>query len=157
MKKLFTLLALTLFVSGALFAQVRSGSPAWVAVRQAVVRSSTWFFASNRGNLSMGEQVSVLQVSGNWTEVRANTAPFLTGWTSTGNLSPRLIVAEGTTASAREVALAGKGFDRDVENVYRAGGNLNFADVDRMEGIRVPQDELLLFMTEGRLNIGESR
>jgi len=155
MKKLFTLFALALLVSGALFAQVRSGSPAWVAVRQADIRSSTWFFASSRGNLSMGDHVTVLQINGNWAEVRSTATPSLTGWTSIGNLSPRLIVAEGTTATAREVALAGKGFDRDVENVYRAGGDLNFDDVDRMEAITISQDELFRFLTEGRLNTGE--
>ena len=155
MKKLLMSFGLILLVSGALFAQVRSGSPAWVAVRQAALRSSTWFFASNRGNLPMGDQVAVLQVSGNWAEVRSTATPSLSGWTSIGNLSPRLIVAEGTTTTAREVALAGKGFDRDVENVYRASGDLNFADVDRMEGITISQDELLRFMTNGRLNTGE--
>ena len=157
MKKLLALFALIMLVSGALFAQVRSGNPAWVAVRQAPVRSSTWFFASTRGNLSMGDQVTVLQISGNWAELRSSATPSLSGWTQIGNLSHRLIVAEGTSATAREVALAGKGFDRDVENAYRAGGDLNFADVDRMENIRVSQEELFRFLTDGRLNTGEPR
>jgi hypothetical protein len=154
-KKLFALFTLALFVSGALFAQIRSGSPAWVSVRQAAVKSSTWFFAGTRGNLSMGDQVSVLQISGNWAEIRSTATPPLSGWTAIGNLSNRLIVAEGTTASAREVALAGKGFDRDVENVYRASGDFNFEDVDRMERLTVSQEELFRFLTDGRLNTGE--
>jgi len=155
MKKLFLVITLALFVSGALFAQVRSGNPAWVAVRQAAIRSSTWFFASTLGNLEMGTQVNVLQINGNWAQIRTAANPPMTGWTSIGNLSHRQIVAEGTTATAREVALAGKGFDRDVENVYRASGDLNFADVDRMEGIRISMDDLFRFMTDGRLNTGE--
>ena len=157
MKKLLVLFLMSLFVSGALFAQVRAGSPAWVAVRQTAVRSSTWFFAGTRGHLQMGEQVAVLRLSGNWAEIRSSASPSLTGWASVGSLSHRTIVAEGTTASAREVALAGKGFDRDVENVFRAGGELNFDDVDRMEAVFVSQEALYRFMTEGRLNTGEEQ
>ena len=155
MKKLFMLFALTLLVSGTLFAQVAAGRPAWVSVREAAVKSGTWFFSGTRGTLQMGAEVTVLRINGSWAEVQSTANQSLSGWTSTGNLSHRLIVAEGTTATAREVALAGKGFDRDVENVYRAEGNLNYDDVDRMEAITVSMEELLAFMTEGRLNTGE--
>ena len=103
----------------------------------------------------MGAQVSVLQVSGNWAEVRSAANASLTGWTSVSNLSARRIVATGAGASASELALAGKGFDRDVENAYRAEGNLNFADVDRTEAITVSMEELYAFITEGRLFTGE--
>jgi len=157
MKKLTALFVLFLLVSSALFAQVTAGRPAWVSVRSTPVRSSTWFFASTRGNLDMGDEVAVLRINGNWAEVRATANPSLTGWAAIGNLSHRVIVAEGTTATAREVALAGKGFDRDVEAAYRAGTNLNFADVDRMEAVRVSHAELFRFMTEGRLNTGDSQ
>jgi hypothetical protein len=105
----------------------------------------------------MGDQVTVLQINGNWAEVRSAANPSLSGWTQTGNLSHRQIVAEGTTTAAREVALAGKGFDRDVENAYRTTGDFNFAGVDWMEGITVSMQELYTFMTEGRLNTGESQ
>ena len=157
MKKLFALFALGLLISNAVFAQVRSGSPAWVAVRQAAVRTSTWFFAGTRGHIQMGEQVAVLRLSGNWAEIRSSSNPALNGWTSLGNLSHRVIVAEGTSASAREVALAGKGFDRDVENAFRAAGDLNFEDVDRMEALYVSMEDLFMFMVEGRLLIGEEQ
>ena len=157
MKKVFALFLLGMFVSSALFAQVRAGSPAWVAVRQAAVRTSTWFFAGTRGNLAMGDQVAVLRLNGNWVEIRSTANPSLTGWVSIGNLSHRTIVAEGTTTTAREVALAGKGFDRDVENAFRAVEDLNFDDVDRMEAVFVSSDELFRFMNDGRLNTGESQ
>ena len=156
MKKLLVCFVLFFLLSGVLFAQVTSGKPAWVSVKTAPVKSSTWFFASTRGNLSLGTEVAVLQVTGNWVEIRSNN-PALSGWTSLGNLSPRLIVGEGTSTTAREVALAGKGFDRDVEAAFKAEGDLNYDDVDRMERITVSQDELLRFLTEGNLNTGEPR
>jgi hypothetical protein len=53
------------------------------------------------------------------------------------------------------VALAGKGFNQEVENAYKSGGSLNYGDVDKTEAITVTPDELYAFITEGRLNTGE--
>jgi len=155
MKKLFIVFALVLLASGVLSAQINRGGTAWVSSRTAPVRSSTWFFALTRGTLEMGAQVSVLQVSGNWAEIRSVANASLSGWVSLSNLSARQIISSGTGATANELALAGKGFDRDVENVFRADGNLNYADVDRTEAITVSLEELYAFVTEGRLFTGE--
>lgn len=155
MKKVFSLLVLALLVSGAVSAQISRGGTAWVSAKSAALKSSTWFFASTRGNLQMGSQVSVLQVKGNWAEVRAAANSSLSGWTQAGNLSSRRIVSSGTGASASEVALAGKGFNQEVEDAYKAGGSLNYAGVDKTEAIAVSQDELYQFVTEGRLLTGE--
>ena len=151
MKKLLVFFVLFFLISGALFAQVRAGRQAWVSVKQAPVKVSTWFFAGTRGNLAVGAEVSVLQINGDWAEIRADT---MTGWTRLGNLSHRQIVGEGSSATAREVALAGKGFDREVEGAYKASGNLNYDGVDWMEGQTVSQGALFEFMEEGRLITG---
>ena len=155
MKKLLVLVLLVFMVPLAVFAQVKKGDNAWVASKTAAVKSSTWFFAGTKGTLQMGDQVSVLQVNGNWAEVRSAAKSSLTGWTSLSNLSSRKIVASGATATAEEVSMAGKGFNQDVENSYKASGELNFADVDKTEAIKVSQDELYKFMTDGRLVTGE--
>jgi hypothetical protein len=76
---------------------------------------------------------------------------------SLSSLSARQIVTSGTGASANEVALAGKGFNKEVENAYKAGGSLNYADVDKTEAITVSPEELLKFVTEGRLITGEQK
>ena len=154
MKKLLCLAFLALLVGGAVFAQFARNSTAWVSVRTINLKSSTGIFASNRGALAYGDEVRVLQVSGSWAEVRSSNN--LTGWIKTANLSSRRITSTGGTssASASEVALAGKGFDRDVENAYKAGGNLNYTDVDRTEELVVSDDDLYRFITEGRLSEG---
>ena len=122
MKKILGFSILILFVAGTAMAQISQGGTAWISARTVTLKSSTGFFASNRGTVSYGDQVSVLQVSGNWAEVRSANNPSLTGWMSSANLSSRRIVASGSTgsATASEMALAGKGFDRDIENAYRA-------------------------------------
>ena len=156
MKKLLLLLFAALLISTSLFAQISGGSQAWISSRSADLKTSTWFFASTLGSLELAAEVSVLQVSGNWAEVRSVTNPSLQGWTSLGNLSSRQITASGAGASATEVALAGRGFSRDTESAFRAQGTpLNFADVDRAEAITVSPGDLLNFIREGRLNAGE--
>jgi len=155
MKRLLVLLVLVLLVSGALFAQIKSGSAAWVSAKKADIKSSTGFFASTRGSLTLGAEVAVLQVNGKWAEVRSTANASLNGWIAVSNLSARRIVASGTTASATEVALAAKGFNQEVENAYKASGELNYADVDKTEAITVSRDDLYKFVTEGRLNTGE--
>jgi len=154
MKRLF-LLVLVLLVSGALFAQIAKGSTAWVSAKKADIKSSTGFFAGTKGSLTLGDEVSVLQVNGKWAEVRSAANTSLSGWMAASNLSARRIVSSGTTASANEVALAAKGFNQEVENIYKAKGDLNYADVDKTEAIAISQDELYKFVTEGHLNTGE--
>ena len=155
MKRLFLLFAVFLVASGALFAQFRAGSSAWISSKTADLKASSGAFAAVRGKLEMAAEVTVLQVSGNWAEVRSVANTSLSGWTAVSNLSSRRIVASGTGASASEVALAGKGFSQEVEDSYKTQGNLNYADVDRTEANTVSMDELYAFVIEGHLNAGE--
>ena len=157
MKKLMIVFSLVLFVTGLVSAQVSRGGTLYVAVKTVTLKSSTGFFAGNRGTLNYGDRVTVLQVSGRYVEVRSATNSTLTGWTASANLTTRQVVSGNTsTASAREVALAGKGFNQDVENSYRAQGNLNYADVDRVEAITVSEAALRQFLEGGRLSTGDN-
>ena len=157
MKKLLSLFALALIVSGAVFGQVKAGDTAWVSSKTAAVKSSTWFFAGTKGNLQMGAQVSVLRVSGNWAEVRSSANASLNGWTSVSNLSSRRIVASGAAVTASEVSLAGKGFSQEVEDSYKTSGRYNFADVDKTEANTVSQEDLYKFVVDGHLFTGEKK
>jgi len=156
MKKMFVLFTLILLVSGAVFAQqISRGGTAWISSKTADLKSSTGFFASKRGTLQLGAQVTVLNISGNKAEVRSAANSSLSGWTAVSNLSARRIVSAGSSVTVSEVAMAGKGFNQEVEDAYKTGGALNYADVDKTEAITVPIDDLYLFVTEGRLNTGE--
>jgi hypothetical protein len=155
MKRFISLFLLFLLVAGALSAQISRGGTAWVSAKSIALKSSTWFFATNRGTVNYADEVSVLQVSGTWAEVRAGS---VTGWIAVSNLSARRIVASatGSTATAAEVAQAGKGFNQEIENVYKAEGELNYADVDRTEELVVSDEDLLNFIIAGRLAGGEN-
>ena len=157
MKRILFVLLLVLIVAGLAAAQASRGGTMYVAVQTLDLKSGTGFFASNRGRLNYGDRVTVLQVSGRFVEVRSATNSNVTGWTPTANLSARQ-VAGGTssTATAREVAMAGKGFNQEVESSYRTSNrNLNYSDVDRVERTTVNMNELERFLREGRLSMGD--
>ena len=152
MKKLLVFFVLAFLTAGALFAQIKSNSQAWVSSKTAELKSGTGFFAKRVDILNMGAELSVVQVNGNWAQVRAGSQ---SGWIAVSSLSARRIVSAGSSASATEVALAGKGFSQEVEDAYRTEGNLNFDGVDATEAITISLEDLEIFVTEGRLNAGE--
>jgi hypothetical protein len=156
MKKLLGIFFLVLLIAGTAAAQVSRGGTLYPATKSVDLKSSTGFFASSKGTLVYGDQVTVLQVSGKWVEVRSVSNSSLSGWTASSNFSAKRIVAgTSSSASAKEIALAGKGFNEEVENAYKADGKLNYADVDVTEAQTVPAEELYNFLTEGRLLIGD--
>ena len=154
MKKLLCLIFLTAILAGTAFAQISKGGTAWISVKTATLKSGTGFFASNKGTLAYGDQVSVIQVTGSWAEIKSSANASITGWVNTSNLSAKKIVATGNTssASASEVAHASKGFNQEVENEYKKGGGaVNFDAVDWTEKIIIKNEDLHSFITEGRL------
>lgn len=53
-------------------------------------------------------------------------------------------------ASGKEVALAGKGFNAEVEAQYRKGHrNVNYPAVDRMELVQISPQEMATFLEQG--------
>jgi uncharacterized protein YgiM (DUF1202 family) len=156
MKRALIVTGLIVFLAGTAAAQLSGGNTAYVTAKTIKVKSSTGFFAGTRGTLAYGAQVTVLQVNGKWAEIRSVGSPSIAGWIASSNLTTKRISASGSgsSASSSEIALAGKGFNEEVENAYRANGNLDYAGVDRTEALEVPQDDLYQFVTEGRLAEG---
>ncbi|MDR3123630.1 MAG: SH3 domain-containing protein [Treponema sp.] len=156
MKRLILCTALSLFAAGALCAQSLVGRTMYVTAKTIEVKSSTAFFADVLGTLSYGAPVSVLQEYGKWVQIKSSEPPGLSGWVAAASLtSKRIIVGSSTSASANEIALAGKGFNQEVENAYRQNGTLNYEAIDAMEAIRIPSRQIFSFLQEGRLARGE--
>jgi uncharacterized protein YgiM (DUF1202 family) len=133
----------------AVFSQT-AGSTMYVAVKSADVKSSTGIFASKVAVVNMGEAVTVSRTNGKWVEVRVRN---LTGWVALASLSSRRITGT-SSASAGEIALAGKGFSPETEIEYQKDG-LDYSEVNRMETIIVSDADLLKFVEDGRLAKGE--
>ena len=158
MIKKCVMLCLGLFIAASVVqAQASKGGTMYVAAKTIELKSSAGFFASAKGTLAYGAAVTVLQINGNWAEVRSAANSSLSGWTAVSNLSAKRIVSGAATgATASEVALAGKGFNQEVENTYKANGRLNYADVDRTEAQNVSRKELQDFIAAGHLFQGDN-
>ena len=58
-------------------------------------------------------------------------------------------------ATTDEIALAGKGFNQQVEDEYKSSRKIDFTPVDRMEQRRESRDALLGFVKQGGLGGAE--
>ena len=151
MKKLaFFLIAF--FAVTALWSQ-NPGTTLFVAVRSVDVKSSSGFFAGTLGTLALGDEVTLQRSQGRWHVIRS--AAGLQGWAPADAFSTRRIVNTGHGVSASEFALAGKGFNSDLERALNASGDFDFTGVDAMERRTIPADELRAFIRDGRLASGE--
>ena len=129
-----------------------------VKVQTTHLREEPKFYASTVAVLNAGEVVEKISAASGWYQVR--TAKGIVGWlhssaVQTGKFDLAAMDRPLTTkATADEIALAGKGFNEQIEESYRAKhSEANFAAVDRMLKIQVSQNELLKFLKEGGLGI----
>ena len=127
-----------------------------VQVREAVVRDRPSFMGAIAGSLAYGDQAGVLEEMGAWSRVRSGS---LEGWVHTSALTRKTITRpvggetlEGA-ASTSEIALAGKGFNQQVEDEFRKQNKeIDFSLIDRMEKMAVSEKEIAGFIEQGKLN-----
>ncbi len=138
---------------------VASGDQMSVTVRETQLRANPAFLGQVVSLLAYGDRVEVLQEQGPW--FRVETESNQSGWVHSSALTTKRIVLESARgdgsagASGTEVALAGRGFNEEVENRYKNEEGLDFSGVDRMEGYDYPPGVLLAFLEEGGLAIPE--
>ena len=150
MRKYIFLWVMMVCAGAVVFAQA-DRSTRYVAVQTVAVKDVAGFFAKDLGNLSLGDVVRLIKEDGKWSQIQAGN---LTGWVASSSLSVRRVVASNNAVTASEVAMAGKGFSPAMEMEYKKNG-LDYSMVDSMERIAVSADDLLRFITEGRLSQGE--
>ena len=128
-----------------------------VQVKESQVRDKPSFLAVVVATIKYGDQVSVLQTQDSWAEV--TIAGKAGGWVHLSALTKKKIIRDnaGTqadlTTSNAELALAGKGFNKQIEEQFRRqNSQANFAAVDRMEKYRVSQQEMEQFLKDGGLS-----
>lgn len=152
MRRFFWLILL--FVVSPLF-----GESVSVAVRETQLRSTPAFLGRVIEVLSYGDLLEVVSEQGAWK--RVTTKDGAEGWVHNSALSEKRIVLNAadsdveTGASSGEVALAGRGFNEQVENQYKEETGLDFSKVDEIEGYGLPPEELIAFIEEGELKSPE--
>jgi uncharacterized protein YgiM (DUF1202 family) len=127
-----------------------------IKVQSTHVRKEPKFYSSSIATLRAGESVSQISTQGGWVKVR--TSQGVEGWihsqaVATGKLAVAAMdKSVKMSATADEVALAGKGFNRQVEDAYKSRNTgISFSEVDRMIKIKVTPAELRRFLMEGKL------
>ena len=129
-----------------------------VQIQDGKLRADPSFLGKIIGTVAYGDAVTVLRQQESWFFVYTYSG-HLTGWIHSSALTEKVIVLRAgdanvqKTASQREIALAGKGFNSDVENEFKMRNpKLDFEWVDRMEMMVVSDAQIRQFIQDGKLS-----
>lgn len=152
--------ALTVFLLVLLMASTTAGDAMKmmsVQVKRGEVRATPYFLGKIVATLSYGDRVEVLASNESWFRVSPQ-GKGVTGWMHASALSEKRIVLKAggrdaqVAASSGELALAGKGFNADVEAEFKARNRkIDFSWIDRMQAMKVPPERIAAFLQEGGL------
>ncbi len=126
-----------------------------VQIRKADIRDTPSFMGKIVTSVSYGDKVTIQSEKGAWLQVNTSGQ---SGWMHNSALTKKNIVMKSgagaqTSASSGEMALAGKGFNSDVESQFKANHkDIDFTWVDKMEKIKIPPPELKAFAKAGQLD-----
>jgi SH3-like domain-containing protein len=127
-----------------------------VQVRAGQLRVTPSFLGKIVATLEYADKVTVAQKQGEWMQV--TTPAGASGWIHQSALSSKRIELKAgsenvqTGASGEELALAGKGFNSDVEADFKKRNqNVDFTWIDRMEKIKIGPQEIIDFLNRGGL------
>jgi hypothetical protein len=125
-----------------------------VTVKTTKLRNRPKFYAASVATLEFGDSIQKLDQQGDW--IQGMTTTGLQGWVHQSavekpSFSLTARRTEGTGTSADEVALAGKGFNEQVEQEYRKTSDLDYTWVDRMAQMKISESEMERFLKEGKL------
>lgn len=151
MKKWILMCCAALMATGAWAAKEMS-----VQVRDGQLRNRASFLGTVVGTVAYGDRVTVNQTQAGWCEV---SLAGKTGWIHESALTPKKVVLASGTADARvqsvgseEVALAGKGFSKEVEAEYKKQNqDVDYTWVDWMGQQTVSSERLVAFLKQGNL------
>lgn len=147
-KRLF----MAVLLAGITFAAFAVGETRYISVQTLAMKEKASGTSKTVGTLAYGDEVTVTQVSGKWTQVSAKASPSVKGWVSSSALSKRKIVkGRSITTDASEISLAGKGFTEGLKVSRTEEWNSDYAVVDVLESNVVPDSEVQAFVKAGKL------
>ncbi len=152
-KKLFALL---LIITIAVPLSAASKKTKYVTVETVSLKNGTGFFSSEVATLQYGDAVTVIRTKGSKSYVSLKQKPAVKGWLASKSLTKKKIVkSSNVSASADEIALAGKGFSSEVEQEYRKTGRYDYKSVDAIEKKAASDKAVYTFIIEGDLKGAE--
>lgn len=119
------------------------------------VKSGTGFFSSSVGKIFTGDTVNVVEEKGTWVKVETD-GKNLAGWIPASSVTTKKVPKSNsrTTANADEIALAGRGWNSDIEKSFQGNRKKAYEIIDRMESINLDPEILLEFIKDGSLKEG---
>lgn len=127
-----------------------------VKIQTTNLRKEPKFYSQTIASLTAGSPLEKLSSQDGWFKVR--TSAGVVGWIHSSAVETKkfnLLAMDKsmkTQASAGEVALAAKGFNKQVEENYKAKhGEANFAAVDRMLQLKILPSDVEAFLRKGKL------
>ncbi len=130
-----------------------------VQVQNGQLRSTPSFLGQIVTTVKYGDAVQVVQQQAEW--IKVTTPAGQTGWIHNSALTKKRIVMNAgnqnvqTAASGQELALAGKGFNSDIEAEFKnKNRNMDYTWVDRMITFKVSPREIKDFLDEGGIRPG---
>lgn len=149
--RLMFLIAAVLVVIVILFAET-----VVVKVKTTGIRRDPKFTSPILASIKAGDALEKIESRSGWVKVK--TKGGVIGWIHSTAVEARkldLLAMDKTMktqASASEASLAAKGFNKQVEDKYRAGNAAaDFADVDAMEKVKPTAAEVEAFLKQGKL------
>ncbi|NQU38825.1 MAG: SH3 domain-containing protein [Lentisphaerae bacterium] len=126
-------------------------------VRKGDLRASASFLSEIVGSVSYGDRLTVEETKGAWVRVKALEGERA-GWLHSSALTEKKIQLKAgdkdaeVAASSGELALAGKGFNAEVESKFKEQNKeADFAAVDRMEAIIISTRDMQAFLKAGNV------
>ena len=128
----------------------------YVTVRESKLRPKPDFFSAGIADLKYGDRLQVVSSSEPWLTVK--TAGGRSGYVHQSAISEKRVVLRSSASfdaagqDSNDVVLAGKGFSAAVEKQFASqNSQLNFADVNAMERIKVSPKDVANFVQQGKL------
>ena len=150
---IFLLIGLSAFPAFAVEQKMMS-----VQVKKGEIRSTPSFLGRIVAWVSYGDRVYVRGEKGSWVKV-SMPGQNTEGWMHASALTVKKVAFNAgatdvrTSASSNELALAGKGFNKQVEDEFKQKNpKMNYAWVDRMEKFVVSEKAIKQFLKEGKLS-----
>jgi len=128
-----------------------------VQVKEGELRATPSFLGKIVARVAYGDRVVVVSDRGAWKKVSIRGGT-LQGWMHASALTTKRIALKAGQTSVRtgatqdELALAGKGFNEQVEAAFRKENrNLDYAWINRMETFKVSPDLMNNFLVQGNV------
>jgi hypothetical protein len=128
-----------------------------VQVKESELRATPSFLGKIVARVIYGDRVAIIETGGAWKKVSIKDGT-IQGWISSSALTTKKIVLKAgqtnvqTGATQNELALAGKGFNDQVEASYsNQNKTLDYTWINEMETFKVTPDEMRAFLAKGEV------